>query len=162
MTKYFYKTKNLFILFSMTLPLFFLLISCENDSRKIYDREDFIPISGPPPMPMIFEGNFTVCKSKIIFFCLNYEPGPENIDIFGEIVHGGSPTAKTLSGKYMHIILGPVSIDDEKKSEVNFYIGDKDGDSVKANESWKFSEKLSSPTTIYLDLSFDRLPKEEK
>ena len=62
----------------------------------------------------------------------------------------------------MHIILGPVSIDDEKKSEVNFYLGDKDGDNVKANESWKFSEKLSSPTTIYLDLSFDRLPKKEK
>ena len=38
----------------------------------------------------------------------------------------------------------------------------KNGDNVKANESWKFSEKLSSPTTIYLDLSFDRLPKKEK
>ena len=152
MTEYLYKTKNLFILLSMIFLISILLISCENDSRKIYDREDFTPIKGPPPMPMI----------KIIFFCLNYEPGPENINIFGEIVHGGSPIAKTLSGKYMHIILGPVSIDDEKKSEVNFYIGDKDGDNVKANESWKFSEKLSSPTTIYLDLSFDRLPKKEK
>ena len=67
---------------------------------------------------------------------MNYEPGPENINIFGEIVHGGSPIAKTLSGKYMHIILGPVSIDDEKKREVNFYLGDKDGDNVKANKSF--------------------------
>tara|TARA_B100000427_G_scaffold178809_2_gene148784 strand:+ start:2360 stop:2848 length:489 start_codon:yes stop_codon:yes gene_type:complete len=162
MTNYFYKTKNLLILLSMILLFSFLLVSCKDDSRKNYDREDFTPIPGPPPMPMIFEGNFTVCKSKILFFCLSYEPGPENIDIFGEIVHGGSLIAKTLPGKYMHVILSPVSIDDEQKSEVNFYLGKKDGDNVKANESWKFSEKFSSPTTIYLDLSFDRLPKKEK
>ena len=62
----------------------------------------------------------------------------------------------------MHVILGPVSIDDEEKKEVNFYLGDRENDNVKANETWKFSERLSSPTTIYLDLSFDRLPKEEK
>ena len=138
------------------------MVSCKDDSRKKYDRDDFTALEGPPPMPMIFDGNFTVCKSKIFFFCLNYEPGPENINIFAEIVHGGSPMAKTLEGKYMHVILGPVSIEDEQKSEVNFYLGNKNGDNVKANESWKFSKKLSSPTTIYLDLSFDRLPKKEK
>ena len=59
----------------------------------------------------------------------------------------------------MHIILGPVSIDDEEKKEVNFYLSNGEKDNVKANETWKFSERLSSPTTIYLDLSFDRLPK---
>ena len=31
---------------------------------------------------------------------------------------GGSPIAKTLPGKYMHVILGPVSIDDEQKSQL--------------------------------------------
>ena len=159
MIKHLYIGRNLYKLLFVIFLALFLFISCEDRSKKNYDRNDFIPIAGPPPMPMIFEGNFSICKTKILFFCLKYEPGPENLVIYGEIVHGSYPISRTLNGKYMHIILGPVSIDDEEKKEVNFYLSNGEKDNVKANETWKFSERLSSPTTIYLDLSFDRLPK---
>ena len=48
------------------------------------------------------------------------------------------------------------SLNDNESALIHFR------DKTMTNESWKFSEKLSSPTTIYLDLSFDRLPKKEK
>ncbi|MBA31628.1 MAG: hypothetical protein CL748_03770 [Chloroflexi bacterium] len=162
MISYLHIGRNLYKLFLIIFVAFFLFISCENTSNKNYDRNDFTPIPGPPPMPMIFEGNFSICKTKILFFCLKYEPGPENLEIYGEIVHGSSPISKTLNGNYMHVILGPVSIDDNEKKEVSFYLVNGQGDNIKANETWKFSDRLPSPTTIYLDLSFDRLPKEEK
>ena len=113
-----------------------------------YDREDFTPIAGPPPFPMIFEGKFTV----------DGEPGPADQTIYAEFIHGGSPLSTTLSGEYVHVILGPVSVDDLEHGEISFYLGTRDGDKVKAKETWKW-DTVGKPTNQVLDLTFPRLPE---
>ena len=113
-----------------------------------YDREDFTPIPGVPQLPLIFEGNFTVAG----------EPGPADQTIYAEFIHGGSPDSTTLEGKYIQVILGPVSVDDLNSGVINFYLGTREGDHVKADQTWQWS-KVNQPTNLVLDLSFPRLPE---
>jgi hypothetical protein len=113
-----------------------------------YDREDFTPMDGPPPFPIIFEGKFTV----------NGEPGPADHTIYAEFIHGGSPRSTTFAGEYIQVILGPVSNDDIEHGVISFYLGTRVGDHVKAEETWSWNP-LSSPTNQVLDLSFPRLPE---
>ncbi len=133
----------------------FTIIGCTNNDVEStpveptpYDREDFTPLDGPPPFPIIFSGKFTV----------NSEPGPANQTIYAEFIHGGSPPSRTLEGEYMQVILGPVSTDDVAHGIISFYLGSRDGDHVKAKETWKW-DQVNLPTNQSLDLTFSRLPE---
>ena len=97
---------------------------------------------------MIFEGKFTVAG----------KPGPAGQTIYAEFVHGGSPDSTTFGGAYVHVILGPVSIDDIELGVINFYLGKRDGDHVKADQTWEWS-RVNQPTNQVLDLTFPRLPE---
>ncbi len=113
-----------------------------------YDREDFTPVAGPPPFPIIFEGKFTV----------DGEPGPAGQTIYAEFIHGGSPRSTTFEGEYVQVILGPVSMADLEYGIINFYLGTRAGDNVKAEETWNWNG-VEKPTNQILDLTFPRLPK---
>jgi hypothetical protein len=125
------------------------LTGCSTDGDPTpYDRNDFTPIAGPPRFPMIFEGEFTV----------DGEPGPAGLTIYAEFIHGGSPLSTTIDGGYVQVILGPVSEADLEYGVINFYLGDREGDRVKAEENWEW-KGVAQPTTQVLDLTFPRLPK---
>ena len=125
------------------------VIGCASDVEPTpYDREDFTPIAGPPQFPIIFEGNFTV----------DGEPGPADSTIYAEFIHGGSPISTTFEGEYVQVILGPVSEDDLEHGVISFYLGTREGDHVKAKETWEW-DTVGKPTNQVLDLSFDRLPE---
>lgn len=113
-----------------------------------YDREDFVPLAGPPPFPIIFEGNFIV----------DGKPGPADQTIYAEFIHGGSPRSTTFAGEYMQVILGPVSLADIEHGVITFYLGTRDGDHVKAEETWEW-DQISKPTNQVLNLTFPRLPE---
>ena len=113
-----------------------------------YDREDFTPIPGPPPFPVIFEGQFTV----------DGEPGPADQTIYAEFIHGGSLPSTTTDGEFIHVILGPVSTDDLEHGVIHFYLGTRDGDHVTAKETWEW-DPVSQPTNQVLNLTFPRLPE---
>ena len=113
-----------------------------------YDREDFTPIAGPPPLPVIFEGEFTV-EGKL---------GPSGQTIYAEFIHGGSLPSITRDGKFVHVILSPVSTDDIEHGVIHFYLGTRDGDHVAAEETWDW-DPVSQPTNKVLNLTFPGLPK---
>jgi hypothetical protein len=127
------------------------MIGCSSNTDEVdgtpYDREDFTAYDGPPLFPIIFEGNYTV----------DGEPGPADQTIYAEFIHGGSPRSTTYEGSYVQVILGPVSVDDIEHGIISFYLGTRDGDHVKAAETWDW-EEVGSPTNQVLDLSFPRLP----
>ena len=114
-----------------------------------YDRADFTPVAGPPPFPIIFEGKFTV----------DGEPGPAASTIYAEFIHGGSPISTTYEGEYVQVILGPVSESDIEHGVISFYLGTRDGDHVKAEETWEWNT-VGSITNQVLDLTFSRNPVE--
>jgi hypothetical protein len=86
------------------------------------------------------------------------KPGPADQVIYAEFIHGGSPDSTTLAGEYMHVILGPLSVDDLEHGEISFYLGSRTGDHVKADQTWTWSQ-VSQPTNQVLDLSFPRMPE---
>jgi hypothetical protein len=112
-----------------------------------YDRTDFTPVSGPPPFPIIFEGKFTV----------EGKPGPAGSTIYAEFIHGGSPMSTTYEGEYVQVILGPVSESDIEHGVISFYLGTRDGDHVKAEETWDWNP-IDGITNQVLDLTFYRNP----
>ncbi|MDP6056825.1 MAG: hypothetical protein QF676_01770 [Dehalococcoidia bacterium] len=123
-------------------------VACTSDVEPTpYDREDFTPIAGPPQFPIIFEGKYIV----------DGEPGPAGQTIYAEFIHGGSPRSRTFDGEYVQVVLGPVSEADLKHGVISFYLGTRDGDHVKAKETWEWNP-VGSPTNQILDLNFERLP----
>jgi len=125
------------------------VVGCASDVEPTpYDREDFTPIAGPPQFPMIFEGKFTV----------DGEPGPADQTIYAEFIHGGAPRSTTFEGEYVQVILGPVSEADLEHGVISFYLGTREGDHVKAKETWEWNP-VGNPTNQVLDLSFSRLPE---
>ena len=123
-------------------------LGCTSDVEPTpYDRDLFTPITGPPPSPIIFAGKFTVAG----------EPGPADQTIYAEFIHGGSGNSTTLEGEYVQLILGPVSVDDIEYGVIGFYLGTRDGDHVKADQTWEWSA-VAQPTNQVLDLSFPHLP----
>jgi hypothetical protein len=100
---------------------------------------------------MIFEGKFTVAGER----------GPADQTIYAEFIHGGSPNSKTLEGEYLQVILGPVSVDDLEHGVISFYLGTREGDHVKADQTWTWNQttRPANPTNQVLDLSFPRLPE---
>lgn len=137
------------LILTIALVMVAATLGCSADGEPTpYDREDFTPIAGPPPLPMIFEGKFTVAG----------EPGPADQTIYAEFVHGGSPRSTTLEGEYIQVILGPVSVDDIDLGVISFYLGTRAGDHVKADQTWTWSQ-VNQPTNQVLDLSFPRFPE---
>ena len=125
-----------------------VILGCTSDVEPTpYDRDLFTPITGPPPSPIIFAGKFTVAG----------EPGPADQTIYAEFIHGGSGNSTTLEGEYVQLILGPVSVDDIEHGVIGFYLGTRDGDHVKADQTWEWSA-VAQPTNQVLDLSFPHLP----
>jgi len=114
-----------------------------------YDREDFTPIAGPPAFPIIFEGQFTV----------DGEPGPAYQTIYAEFIHGGSLPSTTGDGEFTDVIVGPVSVDDIEYGVISFFLGTRDGDHVKAAQTWVW-DSPKAPANQVLNLSFPRLPLE--
>ncbi|MBG82274.1 MAG: hypothetical protein CL791_03070 [Chloroflexi bacterium] len=124
-------------------------VGCESQIQPTpYDRNDYTPIAGPPTFPMIFDGKFTV----------DGKPGPSEQTIYAEFIHGGSPLSRTLEGEYIQVILSPVSVDDLEHGEISFYLGTRDGDHVKAKETWQW-DTTNKPINQTLNLTFPRLPK---
>ncbi len=146
--------KNLYLRFTLAAFILALVavIGCSTTEAEAeptpYDREDFTPVAGPPPFPIIFEGKFTV----------DGEPGPADQTIYAEFIHGGSPRSTTFAGEYVQVILGPVSVDDIEHGVITFYLGTRDSDHVKAEETWEWVQ-VSKPTNQVLDLTFSRLPE---
>ena len=138
------------VLFSAMTVLMLAVIGCTNNDVEPtpYDREDFTPLDGPPPFPIIFAGKFTV----------DGKPGPADQTIYAEFIHGGSPPSRTLEGEYMQVILGPVSAIDLEHGIISFYLGSRDGDHVKAKETWNW-DQVKMPTNQALNLTFSRLPE---
>lgn len=137
--------RPLALLAMTTLTALLLLAACTPETEATATRE---PPSGPPPsMPYIFEGNFTV----------DGEPGPAGLSIFARIGDAHSfPPAKTLDGRYNNIIVGPVYTSD-LEHDVTFHLGELDGDSVQAEETFPF-EPVGSIANFEFDLSFPSLP----
>ena len=141
-------TPNIRIFLAIAAMLVVAILGCSTDGEPTpYNRDDFTPIAGPPPLPMIFEGKFTVAG----------EPGPADQIIYAEFIHGGSPDTRTLEGRYIQVILGPVSVDDLDHGVISFYLGTRDGDHVKADQTWTWSP-VNQPTNQVLDLTFPRYP----
>jgi len=144
--------KNLYLRFLLATLAITLIAAAGCSSTDAeptpYDRDDFTPVAGPPPFPLIFKGKFTV----------DGKPGPADQTIYGEFIHGGSRKSTTLAGEYVQVILGPVSMDDVEHGIITFYLGTRDGDHVKAEETWEWSAG-GSPTNQILDLTFPRLPE---
>lgn len=137
------------LILTIALVVVAATLGCSADGEPTpYDRDDFTPVPGPPPLPMIFEGKFTVAG----------EPGPADQTIYAEFVHGGSPRSTTLEGEYIQVILGPVSVDDINLGVISFYLGTRAGDHVKADQTWTWSQ-VNQPTNQVLDLSFPRFPE---
>ena len=140
------------LVFTVLIVTVTAVIGCSSGGDPTpYDRDDFTPISGPPLAPMIFEGKFMVAGER----------GPADQTIYAEFIHGGSPNSKTLEGEYLQVILGPVSVDDLEHGVISFYLGTRDGDHVKADQTWTWNRAIrpSNPTNQVLDLSFPRLPE---
>ena len=138
------------VLLTAIAMLSFGIIGCtSNDAEPTpYDREDFTPLDGPPHFPIIFDGKFTV----------DGKPGPVNQTIYAEFIHGGSPPSRTLKGEYVQVILGPVSAADIEHGIISFNLGSRDGDHVKAKETWPW-DQVNLPTNQSLDLTFSHLPE---
>ena len=102
--------------------------------------------SGPPAFPFVFAGKFTVAG----------KPGPAGQKIFARIGGARSPVAETDDGTYRNIIIGP-SRPEDQKGDIAFFLGDPDGKTVKAAETYTF-RLVAQPTTLELDLSFPSLP----
>lgn len=142
-------TPSIRLVLTTLVVLVTAVLGCSTDGGPTpYDRDDFTPISGPPPLPLIFEGKFTVAG----------EPGPADQTIYAEFIHGGSPRSTTLEGEYIQVILGPVSVDDIELGVISFYLGTRAGDHVKADQTWTWSQ-VNHPTNQVLDLSFPRFPE---
>jgi len=105
-----------------------------------------LPPGGPPAWPYIFRGNATVAGN----------PVPAGIAIFARLGSARSPVAETQEGSYLNIILGPATVED-MDSKITFHLGDPDGGSVQAKETFDF-EPLAEIANFELDLSFPRLP----
>ena len=134
---------------AMAVVLIVAVLGCSADGEPTpYNRDIFTPYPGPPLLPMIFEGNFTVAG----------QPGPADQMIYAEFIHGGSPSTRTLDGKYAQVILSPVSVDDLDHGVISFYLGTREGDHVKADQTWTWSQ-VNQPTNQVLDLSFPRFPE---
>ena len=144
------KSTHATILLVAIATLTFITIACTDDDIEPtpYDREDFTALDGPPPFPIIFGGKFTV----------NGNPGPADQTIYAEFIHGGSPLSTTFEGEYVQVILGPVSNADIEHGVISFYLGSRDGDHVKAKETWIW-DQVNVPTNQLLDLTFSRLPE---
>ena len=138
------------VLLAAIAMLSFAIIACTNNDVEPtpYDREDFTPLDGPPPFPIIFDGKFTV----------DGKPGPGNQTIYAEFIHGGSPPSRTFKGEYVQVILGPVSAADIEHGIITFYLGSRDGDHVKAKETWTW-DQVNLPTNQSLNLTFSRFPE---
>ena len=139
------------IAMALSVLAVFAVIGCSTTDVEPtpYDREDFTPVAGPPPFPIIFQGKFTV----------DGEPGPAGSTIYAEFIHGGSPISTTYEGEYVQVILGPVSESDIEHGVVSFYLGTRAGDHVKAEETWEWGT-VAQPTNQVLDLTFSRNPVE--
>ena len=137
------------VLLAAIAMLSFAIIGCTNNDVEPtpYDRENFTPLDGPPSFPIIFDGKFTV----------DGKPGPADQTIYAEFIHGGSPPSKTFKGEYVQVILGPVSAADIEHGIISFYLGSRDGDRVKAKETWPW-DQVNLPTNQSLDLTFSHLP----
>jgi hypothetical protein len=134
----------------IAVVLVLAIFGCSTDSGAEptpYDRDIFTPYPGPPQLPIIFNGKYTV----------DGEAGPADQTIYAEFVHGGSPSSTTVEGRYIQVILSPVSIDDLDSGVISFYLGTREGDHVRADETWTWNE-VNQPTNQVLDLSFPRFP----
>jgi hypothetical protein len=143
--------QNAFLRFGLVAAFLMIIavVGCASDVEPTpYDREDFTPVAGPPPFPIIFEGKFTV----------DGEPGPADSTVYAEFIHGGSPISTTFEGEYVQVILGPVSESDLEHGVISFYLGTREGDHVKAEETWDWGT-VGKPTNQVLDLTFDRFPE---
>ena len=110
---------------------------------------EFRPPPGfPPSFPYIFNGRFAVEGA----------PGPRGVPVFARLGDQISPINETdVDGEYGQIILAPAK-DSEVGRDVVFYIGEPEGENVRANEKCRFEHPVGAPTNITFDISFDRLP----
>ena len=105
-----------------------------------------LPPGGPPSFPYIFQGEFEV----------DGKPGPAGVPMFARIGSAKSPSISTGSGTYRNIIIGPLTPNDVE-ADVEIFLGDPDGSTVKADQAFEFTS-VSVPATYECDLSFPRLP----
>ena len=117
--------------------------------QSLIDSETFDPIEGTPPLPLIFSGDFIV----------DGKPGPSGINIFAQIIDGGSVVSVTSRGLYQHVIVSPVSVRDIEHGFFHFYIGSREGDYVEAKETYPI-KSIETPTNVTLNLNFSRLPND--
>jgi len=119
------------------------------EPQPLINSETFDPIEGSPPLPLIFCGDFFV----------DGKPGPPGINIFTQIIDGGSVLSVTSLGLYQHVIASPISVRDIEHGFFHFYIGSREGDYVEAKETYPI-KSIEAPTNINLNLNFSRLPTE--
>ena len=105
-----------------------------------------LPPGGPVAWPYIFSGNVTAAG----------RPAPAGVPIFARLGSGRSPVAETLNGRYLNIVVGPVSEQDLQQS-ITFHLGNPDGPSIESAQSVIF-EAPPGPESRVVDLSFPRLP----
>ena len=119
------------------------------EPQPLINSETFDPIEGSPPLPLIFSGDFFV----------DGKPGPPGINIFTQIIDGGSILSVTSLGLYQHVIASPISVRDIEHGFFHFYIGSREGDYVEAKETYPI-KSIEAPTNVNLNLNFSRLPTE--
>ena len=152
--------KHTKIIVSLFFSFFIIFFSCE-DKQEISDRSSetenneniqtnentqISSIDGLPPgipsFPHIFSGNFFISGEK----------GPEKTKIYAKLGELDSPIVESKTGTFDNLIIGPRSKDDIRNN-IEFFILNEDGTSIKAKEEIPFEITPNVKSNI-IDLHF--------
>lgn len=138
-----YRRNRLYITVISVLALILIAgVSCSND--------DPTPTATPGGVtfPYVLSGSFTV----------DGQPGPAGSKIFTMIngKQSGAVAEAARAGSYTNVLAGVNSTEDIGE-EVTIHLGDPDGDSVQAEETFIFNA-VGSAQFLNLELTFPRMP----
>ena len=162
-------SKSIFLLWIAlgTFSLFTLLVACTTETDNgntaetpVEETSDAVTVKECPPLvpsdtgpsperlPYIFNGKYFV----------DGEPGPPGINIWTQLPTSRSGAMATLSdGRYVGVLHGPIR-DADVGMPFIFCIGDPDGASVQAVETYEYENK-GTFHEVELELHFPKLPE---
>lgn len=126
-------------------------VEATSDTVTVKECPPLIPSdTGPSPerLPYIFKGNYFV----------DGEPGPPGVNIWTQLPTSRSGAMATLDdGRYVGVVHGPIR-DADVGVPFIFCIGDPDGASVQAVETYDYDNK-GTFHEVELELHFPKLPE---
>lgn len=140
------KRWNLRFLVSVMAVTAIALVACSSNDP---DPTAVPTNAGGQPIffPYVFSGKFTVAG----------EPGPQGVPMFARLGDDrGLFNDSIRPGEYINVSVAPENADAIGK-EITFHLGNPDGPTVQADETWIYSAS-AQPQLLELDLTFPRLP----